>query len=139
MRGMPVLQSPTPRAVDLGQDLYLRERGKPTAEPALAVVVPLVVFVLQWRKAMFLNPGESQPSFTDLFNQLGLESDPDSIARFIQQHRPLPEGMEIYDAPFWSPQQGQLLKETLKCDADWAIVVDQLNAALHEKPDLDQL
>lgn len=84
-------------------------------------------------------PGDSQPSFTALFEQLGLDSDPDSIARFIQQHSPLSDRAHIYEAPFWSPQQAMLLKEKLKCDDDWAIVVDQLNAALHKKPDLEEL
>lgn len=88
---------------------------------------------------MSLTPGDSQPSFTTLFEQLGLESDPDSIARFIKQHAPLAEGVHIYEAPIWTPQQAMMLKEKLKCDDDWAIVVDQLNVALHEKPDLDKL
>jgi uncharacterized protein involved in type VI secretion and phage assembly len=88
---------------------------------------------------MTLTPGESQPSFTDLFDQLGLDSDPESIKRFLQQHAPLPEGIHVYDAAFWTPQQAMMLKEKLKCDDDWAIVVDQLSAALHERPDLDKL
>lgn len=88
---------------------------------------------------MDLTPGDSQPSFTTLFEQLGLESDPDSIARFIRQHAPLDDKLHIYEAPFWTCQQAQLLKEKLKCDDDWAIVVDQLNVALHEKPNLDTL
>lgn len=88
---------------------------------------------------MILTPGESQPSFTDLFDQLGLESDPDSIKRFIRQHAPLDDGLHIYEAPFWTAQQAMLLKEKLNCDDDWAIVVDQLNGALHEKPDLHKL
>lgn len=86
-----------------------------------------------------LTPGESQPSFTSLFQQLGLDSDEVSIARFLKQHTPMDEGVHIYEAPFWTPQQAMLLKEKLKCDDDWAIVVDQLNAALHEKPDLHKL
>lgn len=88
---------------------------------------------------MSLTPGDSQPSFTTLFEQLGLPSDPASIAQFLKQHTPLDDGIHLYEAPFWSPQQAMLLKEKLKCDDDWAIVVDQLNAALHEKPDLDKL
>lgn len=88
---------------------------------------------------MTLTPGVNQPSFTDLFKQLGLANDPDSIAHFIAQHRPVADSVEIYDAHFWTKQQGQLLKEKLKCDDDWAIVVDQLNAALREKPDLKDL
>jgi hypothetical protein len=88
---------------------------------------------------MSLTPGDSQPSFTTLFEQLGLPSDPESIASFLKQHTPIAEGIHVYEAPFWSPQQAMMLKEKLKCDDDWAIVVDQLNAALHEKPDLDKL
>ena len=88
---------------------------------------------------MSMTPGESQPSFTTLFEQLGLDSDPASIASFLKQHAPIEEGIDVYDAPFWTPQQAMLLKEKLKCDDDWAIVVDQLNAALHEKPDLNAL
>ena len=88
---------------------------------------------------MTLTPGDSQPSFTSLFEQLGLDSDPPSIERFLKTHAPLPEGIEVYEAPFWTPQQAMLLQEKLKCDDDWAIVVDQLSAALHEKPDLEKL
>ena len=88
---------------------------------------------------MTMNAGDSQPSFTSLFEQLGLDSDPDSIEQFIRDHRPLDEGVQLYEAPFWSEQQAAMLKERLKNDDEWAIVVDQLNAALHEKPDLDKL
>lgn len=88
---------------------------------------------------MTLTPGDSQPSFTSLFEQLGLDSDPQSIARFLKTHAPLQEGINVYDAPFWTPQQAMLLKEKLKCDDDWAIVVDQLSAALHERPNLEKL
>lgn len=89
--------------------------------------------------AMTLTPGESQPGFTELFAQLGLPNDPESIEQFIRQHRPLPEGVLLHDAAFWSPQQAQMLKEKIKCDDDWAIVVDQLNVVLQEKPDLGKL
>ena len=88
---------------------------------------------------MSLTPGESQPGFTELFAQLGLPNDPDSIAQFIRQHAPLPEAVFLHHAPFWSPQQAQMLKEKIKCDDDWAIVVDQLNAALREPVDIDKL
>ena len=88
---------------------------------------------------MPLTPGESQPGFTELFAQLGLDNDPDSIARFLRQHSPLPEGMLLHQAPMWSKAQAQMLKEQLSCDNDWTIVVDQLNAALHEKIDVKKL
>jgi hypothetical protein len=69
--------------------------------------------------------------FTELFAQLGLPSDEAGIRAFIAQHRPLPAGMALADAPFWTPAQAALLKEQLRQDADWAEVIDQLNLALH--------
>ena len=85
---------------------------------------------------MSLVRGDSQPGFTELFAQLGLPNDPESIAQFIRNHSPLPQGMQLEDAPMWSAAQAQMLAERLRRDDDWAIVVDQLNAVLHEKPQL---
>ena len=67
----------------------------------------------------------------DLFEQLGLEASPAAIDRFIDQH-PLAEDVKLIDAPLWSPQQAQFLKEELREDADWAIAVDELNQRLHQ-------
>jgi hypothetical protein len=69
--------------------------------------------------------------FAELFAQLGLPSDGPAIARFIHSHGPLPAGMALADAPFWTPAQAALLKQQLQDDADWAEMVDQLNLALH--------
>jgi hypothetical protein len=68
--------------------------------------------------------------FTDLFAQLGLPTEPEAIADFIDAHSPLPEVYRLEDAPFWTEAQAQLLRETIIDDADWAEVVDHLNAAL---------
>ena len=68
--------------------------------------------------------------FSELFAQLGLADDPASIRRFIADHAPLDDGLRLEEAPFWSPAQAQLLREERIEDADWAIVVDQLNLAL---------
>ncbi|MET0517334.1 MAG: DUF2789 domain-containing protein [Burkholderiaceae bacterium] len=73
----------------------------------------------------------SHHRFSDLFAQLGLPADEADIRRFIAGHRPLPPGMALADAPFWTPAQAQLLKQQLSQDADWAEVIDQLNLALH--------
>lgn len=73
-------------------------------------------------------------TLTNLFNQLGLESDPGSIDAFIASHSPLPPGMLISEAPFWTPSQATLLKEEILDDADWAAVVDELNVRLHPQP-----
>ncbi len=68
--------------------------------------------------------------FSELFAQLGLASDDESIRSFIAEHRPLPGDVKLEDAAFWTPAQAQLLRETIADDADWAEVVDHLNAAL---------
>ncbi|MBR0566299.1 DUF2789 domain-containing protein [Azoarcus sp. L1K30] len=68
--------------------------------------------------------------FTDLFKQLGLASDNAAIASFIQDHRPLPDDIKLADAPFWNEAQASFIREELLEDADWAEIVDQLDAAL---------
>ncbi len=69
--------------------------------------------------------------FFELFEQLGLPSSEPEIRQFINQHRPLPGGVNITEASFWTPEQARLLEELLAQDADWAEVVDSLNVALH--------
>ncbi|WP_103734382.1 DUF2789 domain-containing protein [Pseudomonas sp. GZJR-8] len=71
------------------------------------------------------------PTLETLFEQLGLDSTPEAIDAFIVAH-PLPEGVKLIDAPFWTPQQVQFLKEELREDAEWAIPVDELNQRLHQ-------
>jgi hypothetical protein len=68
-----------------------------------------------------------------LFQQLNLESDPESIDAFIASHQ-LGENVKLVDADFWSPAQAAFLKEQLREDADWAMTVDELNVRLHETP-----
>lgn len=71
--------------------------------------------------------------FRELFAQLGLEADFESIRSFIATHAPLPGDLRLEDAPFWTPAQARLLREALVVDADWAEVVDRLNLALHAR------
>ena len=73
--------------------------------------------------------------FSELFAQLGLPNDNAGIQQFIATHSPLPDGMRLEEAPFWTPAQAQLLREERLDDADWAMVVDRLNVALHGRPD----
>ena len=56
--------------------------------------------------------------FHDLFAQLGLPDDHASIQQFIATHSPLPDGMRLEEAPFWTPAQAQLLREERLDDAD---------------------
>ncbi len=69
-------------------------------------------------------------SFSELFAQLGLPNHPEEIRHFIWQHSPLDPQLRIEEAPFWTPAQACLLREELAANADWAQLVDQLNAAL---------
>lgn len=72
--------------------------------------------------------------FSELFAQLGLSNDNASIQQFIATHSPLPDDVRLEEAPFWTPAQAQLLREERLDDADWAMVVDRLNVALHDTP-----
>jgi len=68
--------------------------------------------------------------FTELFAQLGLPADAQSIAHFLAMHSPLAGNIKLPDATFWSPAQATFLREALLQDSDWAEVVDQLSEAL---------
>ena len=72
----------------------------------------------------------TESNMTHLFEQLGLPAGKAEIAGFIQAHQ-LPEDVRVSEAPFWNDGQRQFLREEWGEDADWAIVVDALNEALH--------
>ena len=76
----------------------------------------------------------AQHDLSQLFAQLGLPDDKASIERFIAEHRPLPEGVKLSEAEFWSPSQASFLREGLRDDADWAPLVDTLNVCLRDQP-----
>ncbi|EYS86234.1 hypothetical protein CF68_06665 [Cupriavidus sp. SK-4] len=68
--------------------------------------------------------------FSDLFAQLGLPSSKADILEFIAKHSPLPQDINLWEAPFWTPAQAAFLRDEFDEDADWAQAVDQLNLAL---------
>lgn len=70
-------------------------------------------------------------SLPNLFAQLGLDPDENSIQKFVDNHS-LPADVKLVDAEFWTPQQARFLKEELREDADWAPIVDELNVLLHK-------
>lgn len=74
-----------------------------------------------------------QPSheLSTLFDQLGLPSEGEAIDDFIMAH-PLEPNTKLVDAPFWSDQQKDLLREWLLADGEEAVLVDQLNVRLHD-------
>ncbi|AKH69885.1 Protein of unknown function (DUF2789) [Spongiibacter sp. IMCC21906] len=65
-----------------------------------------------------------------LFQQLGLNDGDDEVEKFIIRHRPLPRDMELHEASFWNKSQAEFLKQALKDDAEWAELVDELDARL---------
>lgn len=70
--------------------------------------------------------------FSELFEQLGLPADAAAIEQFIERHAPLPDDVALADAPFWNEAQASLLRNALEDDADWAEVVDHLDASLRK-------
>lgn len=72
----------------------------------------------------------AQHTLPNLFAQLGLPSEPAAIEAFLHNHRPLPGGTCLSQAPFWTPAQAAFLREEILEDADWVGVIDQLNGLL---------
>lgn len=70
---------------------------------------------------------------SNLFAQLGLDSDEDAIEDFIRIHSPIPTSLTLSEASFWTPAQAAFLREEILMDADWAEVIDELNVRLHAK------
>ncbi|CDF93704.1 MULTISPECIES: DUF2789 domain-containing protein [unclassified Pseudomonas] len=71
-------------------------------------------------------------SLSALFKQLGLPDDAVSIDQFIASHSPLKPELHLADAFFWSEGQRQLLRDEILEDADWAVLVDQLDVLLRK-------
>ncbi len=69
-------------------------------------------------------------SLASLFGQLGLDSTDEAIENFISSNNPLPGNVELHNADFWSASQASFLKQAKDEDADWAEIVDQLDAML---------
>ncbi len=72
----------------------------------------------------------NQHGMSDLFDQLGLPSADADIEAFIAEHRTINPQLSLSEAPFWSPTQAKFLREQIKVDADWAVVIDKLNTSL---------
>jgi hypothetical protein len=69
-------------------------------------------------------------SLVSLFAQLGLDNTDEAIDSFVSKNGPLPGNVQLDEADFWSPSQASFLKEAIDEDADWAEIVDQLDAML---------
>ncbi|MGP1716560.1 MAG: DUF2789 domain-containing protein [Methylophilus sp.] len=72
-------------------------------------------------------------TLNNLFAQLGLPNSDEEIDSFIQTHSHLAGYISLADATYWTPAQAAFLREEILKDADWAEVIDQLNARLHKQ------
>jgi hypothetical protein len=75
------------------------------------------------------------PSLNLLFAQLGLPDDDESIERFVASNAPLAGEVALCDAPFWTTSQSAFLRGEFVRDAEWAPVVDTLDAMLRRAPE----
>jgi len=75
---------------------------------------------------------KSLHNMSNLFAQLGEADDEMAIAKFIEAHRGLPNEVKLHEASFWTASQASFLRESVGHDADWAGVIETLNAALHQ-------
>lgn len=66
----------------------------------------------------------------ELFSQLGLPDDTESIEYFMALHRPLERSVKLCAAPFWNKGQREFLQQAISHDADWSDSVDQLDTRL---------
>jgi hypothetical protein len=69
-------------------------------------------------------------SIHSLFDQLGLDSSDQAINAFVAKHGLLPANVKIHQADFWNEAQKSFLQQMINEDADWAEVVDELDAKL---------
>ena len=71
-------------------------------------------------------------TMSDLFEQLGLPSDPKSIADFISRHAGICRECTLVQAPMWNDSQKAFLTEAIAQDADWCIPAERLTSLLSE-------
>lgn len=71
------------------------------------------------------------PDMRRLFAQLGESAEDAAINRFIDRNLMRGSASALHEASCWSKSQSDFLREAIDEDAEWAPIVDQLNARLH--------
>ena len=71
----------------------------------------------------------SSHTMAALFAQLGLPNSEIAMDNFMQNNH-LPAEIPLESAAFWNAGQAQFIQEAISQDADWAEVVDHLDAQL---------
>jgi hypothetical protein len=69
-------------------------------------------------------------TMSELFDQLGLESDQASMDAFIAQHSGVCTNCTLVKAPIWNASQQAFLQSAIAEDSEWAMVAEQLTAKL---------
>jgi len=67
-----------------------------------------------------------------LFAQLGLDDSEEGIARFVKLHKSIPDVVPLHEADFWTDSQANFIRQAVEEDADWAEIVDHLDAMLRD-------
>ncbi|WP_371189165.1 DUF2789 domain-containing protein [Thalassotalea maritima] len=75
----------------------------------------------------------SQHNLSNLFAQLGLDNNQQSMKIFIERHKGIPEHMRLSEAPFWNSSQSRFIEQALEQDSDWSEVVDTFDCMLRSK------
>ncbi len=68
----------------------------------------------------------------DLFAQLGMDSSVEAIGKFIDAVAPIPDHVPLHEADCWDDAQATFLREAISEDAEWAVLVEKLDARLRE-------
>ena len=71
----------------------------------------------------------SRHTIQTLFRQLGIPHSEPAIEAFLKNNH-LPPDIPLKEAAFWNGAQAQFIRDAIAEDADWAEVVDQLDALL---------
>ena len=72
----------------------------------------------------------SQPKLPELFAQLGMDTSDAAIERFFAEHS-LSGRTGVVEAPFLKTEQKITLLQMRLEDAEWADLVDEMDARLH--------
>lgn len=99
-----------------------------TVDMAFSILILLTASIFSISKGKHMD--RSSHTLSCLFDQLGLDSSQEAIHLFINTHKGLDDEIAIENASFWTRSQANFLKEAVSEDADWAEVVDNLNALL---------
>ena len=71
-------------------------------------------------------------SMNALFAQLGLGDSDSEVNKFIVEQPAIPGDTPLHKGTMWNASQASFLREAVADDADWAEVVDQLDAMLRD-------